>query len=525
MQGVRVTERARRAIDAMADCRGRKLKGQRAKVKGQGIGRAVRGGAVVCGVSALCAVCLLPVYAYAQAQTTAAPPTPDPFRWSVTNVSRVESWSYFDPLPGGNPDYTFLANRLRLGVTGTWSRIDVNGSVQYVQFGGLPTQAFGPGALGTGALYYDHSGRTDSHGIYLRTLTARVRLPGGIAIQAGRFGYQSGAESPSGHAKIEAVKRARLDSRLVGEFEWSLYQRTFDGARVDVERKAWHLSGAWFTPTQGGFEEDAGARLSRVDVGSATFTLRPSVAVPATDVAVFALRYDDHRPVAARPDNVGVSAERVDAGITTLGVAAIGSVSAGQGEADWFVWFAGQTGSWYEQRHRAWSLAVEGGYQWKTRWQPWLRGGVLHASGDDDPRDDRHGTFFPMLPTVRKYAFTTAYAPMNLRDTFVEFIARPMPRVSARVDVRRLWLAAPADLWYTGSGATQERGSTFGYAGRRSGGSTDLGTVLEGAADVSLGKHLSLNGFVGSIHGGRVVQTIFAGHWLRFAYLESVIQF
>jgi len=440
-------------------------------------------------------------------------------------MSRIESWSFFDPPPaGGDPDYTFIANRLRFAVTSTWPRVDVNASMQYVQFGGLPTGAVGPGLLGTGAVYYDHSRRTDSHGVYLRTLAARVRLPGTLTIQAGRFPYQSGAESPSGRPKIEAVKRSRLDSRLIGEFEWSLYQRTFDGVRGDLDRPRWHLSGAWFSPTQGGFEEDAGARMSGVDVGSVTFTVRPSVVVPATDVTAFALYYGDDRRVTARPDNTGLSAERAAVRVTTLGASAVGSTPAAGGEADWLVWFAGQTGSWYDEDHRAWSLALEGGYQWKSRWQPWVRGGLLHATGDSDPVDDRHGTFFPVLPTARKYGYTTVYAPMNLRDLFVEVITRPSSRVTVRGDVRQLWLADSADLWYTGSGAGQQEGS-FGYAGRRAGGATDFGTVVEGAADVSLGRHLSVNGFVGFIHAGPVVHARFAGDWLRFAYVESVVQF
>lgn len=441
-------------------------------------------------------------------------------------MTRVESWSFFDPPPsGGDPNYTFVANRLSLGAAAAWRRADVSAAVQYVQFGGLPTGAFGPGALGTGALYFDHSGRTDSRGLYLRTLTARVRLPAGISVQAGRFAYQSGAESSSDIPKIDAVKRARIDGRLVGEFEWSLYERTFDGLRADMDRRAWHLSGAWFSPTQGGFEDDAGARLGDVDVAAATLTLRPSVAVPSTDLNFFALRYADDRPVTARSDNTALPAEHAAIRLTTMGAAGIGSTVAGRGEFDWLAWFAGQAGSWYGQRHRAWSLAIEGGYQWKTPWQPWVRAGVLYASGDDDAGDAAHGTFFPMLPTVRKYAYTAAYAPMNLRDTFIEVIARPTSRVLVRADARQLRLAQAADLWYAGSGATQRRGRFFGYAGRRSGGATALGTVFEGAADVTLGRHWAVNGFAGTIHGGQVVRSLFAGNWLRFVYLETAIRF
>ncbi|MDP2318897.1 MAG: alginate export family protein [Acidobacteriota bacterium] len=457
----------------------------------------------------------------------AAPQSPAPtWRWNLFNLTRVESWRFFEPpTTGGNPSYSFIANRLRVGLTGTWKRFDLNAAAQYVQFGGLPTGAVGPGPLGTGALYYQHAGRTDSYGAYVRTLSLRARLPHGVTLQGGRFGYASGSEAPSGRPKIEAVKRARVDSRLLGEFEWSLYQRTFDGLRADVDRKAWHLTGTWLRPTQGGFEEQAGSSLSGIDVFTGTVALRPDVALPKTDLSIFAYRYSDDRTVTARPDNSGRTAARVDVGITTFGAAAVGTAPAGAGDVDWLGWFAGQTGSWYGQDHRAWSLALEAGYQWKAAWQPWVRGGYLVASGDGNPSDDRHATFFPMLPTVRKYSMTTAYAPMNLRDLFAEVIVRPTAKVVARADIRRVWLSNGNDLWYAGSGATQQTGGFFGYAGRPSRGSTDLASaVIQGALDLTLAKSWSANAFVGAIHGGQVVGASFPGRWLRFLSLENVVQ-
>jgi hypothetical protein len=379
--------------------------------------------------------------------------------------------------------------------------------------------------LGTGGLYYFHSGETGSRGLYVPSIAVRFKLPQGVTLLGGRFGYTSGAESPSGRPKVEAIKRSRLDSRVVGDFEWSLYQRAFDGVRGDVDRKAWHASAAWLWPTQGGFEEDAGASLSDVNAGALTLTWRPDVVLPGTDVAAFAYGYNDDRAVTARPDNTGRTADRVDVAVVTLGASAIGSTRAGRVDVDWMGWYARQLGSWYEQDHRAWSLALEAGVQWPTGWQPWVRGGYLHTTGDDDPADDRHGTYFPALPTVRRYAFTTVYAPMNLRDAFVELIVRPSPRVRGRIDLRQLWLAEGADRWYAGSGATQRSGTFFGYSGRASGGHRAFGTVVEGAVEVSLGSHLSVNGFFGFINGGAVVTTSFQGSRLRYGYLESVIQF
>jgi hypothetical protein len=114
---------------------------------------------------------------------------------------------------------------------------------------------------------------------------------------------------------------------------------------------------------------------------------------------------------------------------------------------------------------------------------------------------------------------------MNLADGFAELLVRPAPRVSARVDARRVRLAQANDRWYAGSGATRREGPYFGYAGRASGGQTDLGAVVEGAVDVTVNPHWSINGFIGGMRGGPVVQTLFAGRWLRFAYVEQVLQF
>ena len=158
-------------------------------------------------VVVLASALLLALSGFAHAQTAPAPPAPAAsdrvWRWTVTNLTRVEAWKFFEPPPtGGDPDYAFVGNRLRLGVNGTWPRIVLDGSVQYVQFSGLPDRSIGPGPLGTGALYFDHSGSEESRGVYLRTLNVRARVTRGVTIQAGRFGYTSGAESPSGSAKV-----------------------------------------------------------------------------------------------------------------------------------------------------------------------------------------------------------------------------------------------------------------------------------------------------------------------------------
>lgn len=157
---------------------------------------------------------------HAGAQTTTAvpvPPVPPPtWRLSATNMTRLEAWRFFEPRPGGgDPDYIFLADRLRVDVRGHWRKADLMLAAQGVGMAGLPETASGPGALGAGPLYFDQGGRrSNTSQLYLRL--ANVRFPNllpGVDLAIGRMGYASGAEGPTGIPKLETVKRQRLDTR------------------------------------------------------------------------------------------------------------------------------------------------------------------------------------------------------------------------------------------------------------------------------------------------------------------------
>jgi hypothetical protein len=464
------------------------------------------------------------------AQNSSPPPMPQPI---IRNTTRFELWRYYEPPPPtptfkpGDPSTDHIGNRLLAGLRLRRGRIDVTAALQYVQFGGLPDDANGPGALGTGALYFDHSGDTASHRVYLKTASFALRQIGDrLDVQVGRMPYTSGAERASGVPKIEAVKRQRLDSRLLGEFEWSLYQRAFDGLKIDWTAANYRVTASALQPTQGGFEEDAGAAISGIKVISAVVTTGPDVLLPKSEVQLFAYDYDDTREVTARPDNTGRAATAADIGVVTLGGHAAGARANGAGELDGVTWIAGQFGNWYEQRHRAFAVVVEGGYQWtKSRWAPWTRGGVSWFSGDGDPKDGTHGTFFPMLPTMRRYSQSTLYSTANLLEVMGQVIVRPRSSLTVRVDGHLLALANGADGWYAGSGATQQSGRIFGYTLRPSGGERGLMNLVEGSFDWRLRTRWSINGYIATASSGPVVRRSFTSGPSLFVYLENGVQF
>lgn len=481
----------------------------------------------------LCVALILAAADQARAQSVspaATPPAPATrgFVLTVRDLTRAESWRYFEPRPGGgDPDYAYVSNRLQLELTRAWSRVDVTLTAQHVGFIGLPDDASGPGPLGLGALYYDQGGqRVNPQQLYLRYANVRLKqvLPG-LDLQLGRMSYTSGAEAVTGDARIEALKRQRLDARIVGEFEWSIYQRGYDGVRADWTHGPVRATGLAVRPTQGGFARVAGPTIDDIGVYGGTVSVQPSPRLQHTQLQGFVLRYDDDRHVTQRPDNMGLTATRVDVGITNVGGTLVGVYPLAGGHADVLAWGVLQRGDWYGQPHRAGSVAFEAGYQWSaTPGAPWLRAGLLHASGDDSPTDNEHGTYFPVLPTVRRFSQTTAFSIMNVDDAFVQLMVKPTRRLNLRLDVHRVHLASAADLWYTGSGATLEEGSTFGYAGRGSNGSRVLGTSIEGGADFAVSPFWAVNAFAGHIDGGRVVTGTFAGDQFWFVYLEQVLR-
>lgn len=138
-----------------------------------------------------------------------------------------------------------------------------------------------------------------------------------------------------------------------------------------------------------------------------------------------------------------------------------------------------------------------------------MRAGYTQFSGDADPSDRRHGTFYAPLPTAGAFARFPFYALANLRDVFGQVILTPSEATRVRLDLDLLRLENPSDLWYFGGGATQNQGGVFGYAGRPSGGGSGLATLAALGVDHSFDDRNSLSFYYGHAFGGEVVRSTF----------------
>jgi len=149
---------------------------------------------------------------------------------------------------------------------------------------------------------------------------------------------------------------------------------------------------------------------------------------------------------------------------------------------------------------------------------------LTYGSGDGNPDDNRHGTFFQLLPTPRPYARFPFFNMMNTEDRFGILLLRPHPKVTLSAEFHALRLTSDSDLWYSGGGAFQPW--TFGYTGRATSGRRSLGNLYDTGVDYRVNSRLALSGYIGWTQGLAVMEQIYPqGKNGTFGYLEFLHRF
>ena len=135
-----------------------------------------------------------------------------------------------------------------------------------------------------------------------------------------------------------------------------------------------------------------------------------------------------------------------------------------------FVW---QTGHWGHDNLKAYGYHILLGYRLKAiPSRPRLSVEFSYASGDNNPRDRKHGTFDGVFGARDKmYGRMNLMDWKNLQDMQVNLEARPLNRLSLKAEVHKFWLAANRDAWYLNQKVYRDR---TGQAGKRLGTEFDL---------------------------------------------------
>ncbi len=479
--------------------------------------------------------------ASAPAAKTAAPQSPRQRKIGGVNFNgslrvRVENYGWFET-PGFEDDYTFGAAVLRLSVGQQKERYDWQVEGEFPLLLNLPTRALAPapqGQLGLGGNYFAANGRQDASAVLKQ---AYVRVKGifgdkASSLRAGRFEFADGLETTPADATLATLKREHIAHRLIGHFGFTHVGRSFDAVQYVRSTSSGNFTFVGGRPTEGVFQL-RGLKELDVDFWYGAYTKPLTCKTVASEFRLLALHYHDGRG-ALKTDNRALALRRADAEnirLTTLGGNYVAAFKTARGTIDLLAWGVGQFGSWGALAHRAGAIVFEGGFQPNgagvARWKPWLRAGYSRSTGDGNPADARHTTFFQVLPTPRIYARFPFYNMMNTEDAYAQLKLKPHARLALRAEVHSLRLSNQRDLWYVGGGAFQE--NSFGYVGRASAGRRGLGTLFDLSADLSVTPTTTLTFYAAGVRGGDVQSSIYtaggANPTARFLYAELTKRF
>jgi len=343
----------------------------------------------------------------------------------------------------------------------------------------------------------------------------------------GRFEFLDGSETAPGNATLANLKANRINQRLIGAFQWTDIGRSYDGMLYSYSKKSGTFTFMGAIPTRGVFQVD-GWGWTNTGVGYTSFTKPWGSGKHSAETRVLAIYYDDWRRVLKTDNRPGPlrAGEFSNIKLWTAGGNSIHAYTTSAGTLDAVVWGVAQGGKWGVQDHSAWAVDFEGGYQPPIlpKLKPWLRGGYSATSGDGNPTDNRHETFFQILPTPRPYARFPFFNMMNNVDRFGSLTLRPHTKVTASGEFHSLALQNAADLWYQGGGAFQPW--SFGYAGRATGGKKSLANLYDMNVEYRMSPRITWLAYWGYAQGLAAMSTIYPqGKNGSFGYVEALVKF
>ena len=449
----------------------------------------------------------------------AAPPlTPKhklgPLEISINWRTRLEGWNWFEG-KSGNSDYPFWHSLLRIGIGQTRERFDWFVEGEQPSILGLPDDAVvaaPQGQLGLGGTYYaaNHNHTNEANG-FVKQGFVNLKNLGPVGLKLGRFEYFDGLEVTPKDPMLATVIQTRIAHRLISNFGFTAVQRTFDGVQLSANSGQNNFTFFGARPTEGIFQVKGMDELN-VDVYYGAYTRSVTSGKSAGELRVFGLGYIDHRRLVLKTDNRPQAARAADQGkieLATYGADyahVINTTNAGR--FDFLIWGVLQNGSWGSLAQRAGAFVGEAGWQPAVKiLKPWISAGYSYGSGDGNPSDSRHGTFFQVLTTPRQYARFPFYNMMNNEDVYGTLNVRPISKLALRTEVHALRLASASDLWYLGGGAFQSQ--TFGYTGRPGSGNRGLANVCDLSADYQITRSFAATLYYGHAWGKGVIASIY----------------
>jgi len=444
---------------------------------------------------------------------------------------RTEAWDFFQP-PTGQNAYAFEHSLLKIGIGQKHEAFEwlIEGAADGIF--DLPPSAVQPGRLGQlglGGTYFAANGnvRNTASG-FLKQAYLGFKLPLKGHARLGRFAFLDGAEFKPKDKTLATLISTRIAQRLIGDFSFSATQRSFDGMQLGLNAGNSNFTFFGARPTEGVYQMRGMDELD-INLFYGAFNLPITTKNNAGELRVFAIGYMDDRSGVLKTDNRPLAVRTADTNQIRIGTYGLDYVHVlhtdHQGQFDFLGWGAFQTGGWGVQTQRAEAFVGELGWQPPVPViNPWFSAGYSYGSGDSNPNDNVHGTFFQIMPTPRPYDRFPFYNMMNNEDFYGSAAFRLPHALAVRGELHTLRLANASDLWYGGGGAFQS--NTFGYTGRASNGNRSLANVWDISVDIPLSHGFSVTTYYGHAWGKSLIANIYPGGTsAQFGYVETNFHF
>ncbi|HEX6504454.1 MAG TPA: alginate export family protein [Terriglobales bacterium] len=461
---------------------------------------------------------------------------PRPIKMGSITVSgevwgRGEDWNWF--LGNARTHYAFGQSLLKLSIAQQRSKYGWEVSVVQPSLYALPNHAFDPASgapLGLGAVYFAANGNNrNAAGAFVQEAFVSIR---GIdrnhsTLRLGRFLFSDGLERTPKSDDLAWLQRERISQRLVGDSGWTGITRSFDGAHFSSDiGPAANVTLLAARVTKGVFQTDGIGELD-VETFYGAYSREFTTTHTDSELRVFGLGYRDTRNV-LKVDNRPLAARMADTADINIGTFGLNYALVAPiryvGKWDLLVWGAQQIGHWGVLTHRANSGLFELGWHPPIpKFHPWLRAGAFFASGDGNPNDNKHTSFFQPLPTEQLYARLPFYTLQNVEDYTGQVIVQPTRRLELRSEIHKVKLHQVNDEWYLGSGAFQNTG--FGYYALPDSSHRGLGNYVDFSAKYQLTSQFALSYYIGVMSGKAVETSSSRGKKGGFTFLEVAYRF
>jgi len=302
------------------------------------------------------------------------------------------------------------------------------------------------------------------------------------------------------------------DERLIGNFDWNNFGRSFDAVKLSLVQPNWQLdlfASSVVVINRGDFDKSDlfnGNNNHRDQVFSGLYFTAKDLCFGSFES--YALWLTETNGTVSNQES-SVAATRPLAGpasnhssFGTYGGRIHGDPAKLHG-FEFDVEGAYQSGTVRGLDLSAFATHSGIGYNFALPWNPRLFAEYNYASGDSNPKDGSIGTFQNLFPTNHKfYGAMDLFSWQNLSNPAISLTVNPVKNVTFKVEYDAFWLADTNDSWYRANGLTTVRPLTA--AARKA--SSYCGSEVDAIATWKATKNVSFQ--VGYSH-------FFAGSYLK----------